>query len=46
MDSIVARIQAQPERGNTSGVIRAEGPFPFEDLCVGFQGFRLEFPEV
>ena len=30
MDSIVARIQAQPERCNTSGVIRAEGPFPSE----------------
>jgi hypothetical protein len=22
-------------------VIRAEGPFPSEDLCVGFQGFRF-----
>ena len=35
MDSIVARIQAQPERGNTSGVIRAESSFPSEDLVLG-----------
>jgi hypothetical protein len=41
MGSIVARIQAQPNRGTTSGVIPAEYPFPPEDPCVGFHGFRF-----
>jgi hypothetical protein len=37
MDSIMARIPAQPSRGNTSGVIPAEDLIPSAYFCVGYR---------
>lgn len=48
MGSIVARIQAQPNRGTAPGVTPAEDVLPSEDRYVGFTGaiepYRSKFP--
>src|SRR5258708_1412234 len=44
MDSIMARIAAQPQRGNTSRVIPAEDPFP--SFVLPSRDSVLEFAEA